>query len=126
MNRAHSPHVNADGALPRLQPRDWILIGLVLASWVATALAGPIRQPQAYYLFADRRAMLGIPNFCDVTTNLPFLFIGLAGWAWGFTERARALNWSNAKPLSLKKQTRIARPPSTTLIVTPAPVRPAL
>ncbi len=40
----------------------------------------PIPQDPAYYLFADDRAMLSIPNFWNVLTNLPFMFIG----TWGF------------------------------------------
>jgi len=39
----------------------------------------PIRQPQEYYQFADRRALLAIPNFFDVTTNLAFLVVGILG-----------------------------------------------
>jgi hypothetical protein len=39
----------------------------------------PIPQPQAYYNFADRRTLLGIPNFFDVTTNLGFLLVGVEG-----------------------------------------------
>ncbi len=90
-----SPVPDAGGSPGRapflLRARDGCLLALVAVSVVATVLVGPIRLPQAYYLFADRRAMLGIPNFCDVTTNVPFLFIGLAGLAWAFGARARAL-----------------------------------
>lgn len=38
-----------------------------------------IAQPQSYHLFADRRSFLGIPNFGDVVSNLPFAAIGLWG-----------------------------------------------
>lgn len=75
----------------RYPVRHLVLLALVAVSWVALFLVGPIRQPQAYYRFADQRAMLGIPNFCDVTTNLPFLFIGLAGLGWGWSARSRDL-----------------------------------
>jgi hypothetical protein len=46
-----------------------------------------ISQPQSYHLFADRRSFLGIPNFGDVVSNLPFAAIG----AWGliFLVRSR-------------------------------------
>ncbi len=42
---------------------------------------------QDYHNFADRRAFLGIPNFADVASNLPFLFFGL--WGLLVTLRAR-------------------------------------
>lgn len=39
----------------------------------------PIRQDQAYHRFADTREVLGIPNFQNVVSNLPFLLVGVAG-----------------------------------------------
>jgi hypothetical protein len=51
---------------------------LVMATLVLILL-GPIPQDQAYHRFEDSRTILGIPNFFDVITNLPFLFIGLLG-----------------------------------------------
>jgi hypothetical protein len=38
-----------------------------------------IPQPQSYHSFADQRSLLGIPNFGDVASNLPFAVIGLLG-----------------------------------------------
>jgi hypothetical protein len=38
-----------------------------------------IPQPQSYHSFADHRSWLGIPNFGDVVSNLPFAVIGLLG-----------------------------------------------
>jgi hypothetical protein len=40
---------------------------------------GPIPQDPAYHAFADGRTILGIPNFGDVVTNLPFVILGLLG-----------------------------------------------
>ena len=42
-------------------------------------LARPIPQPQNYHLFADRRSILGIPNFWNVVSNLPFAVVGVLG-----------------------------------------------
>src|SRR6516164_7835861 len=39
----------------------------------------PIGQDPSYHLFADRRQFLGIPNFANVVSNIPFLLIGLFG-----------------------------------------------
>lgn len=45
----------------------------------ASSLLPRIPQPQAYHLFADRRGFLGIPNFGDVVSNIPFAAIGIWG-----------------------------------------------
>lgn len=39
----------------------------------------PISQDRAYHGFVDRRRFLGVPNFNDVASNLPFLAVGLRG-----------------------------------------------
>lgn len=36
-------------------------------------------QPQSYHAFADARTLLGVPNFWNVISNLPFLLVGVAG-----------------------------------------------
>ena len=41
-----------------------------------------IHQPLAYHHFADTRTLLGVPNFWNVLSNLPFLIVGIAGLAW--------------------------------------------
>lgn len=61
-------------------------LGILAAGSAGFALAPlllpPIAQPLAYHDFADKRTLLGIPHALDVVTNLPFLFIGLAGLAF--------------------------------------------
>jgi len=32
------------------------------------------------YAFADQRTLLGIPNFANVVSNLPFAIVGVLGW----------------------------------------------
>lgn len=39
----------------------------------------PIAQDLTYHQFKDQRTLLGLPNFLNVVTNLPFLLVGLAG-----------------------------------------------
>jgi hypothetical protein len=39
----------------------------------------PIPQDLNYHAFADQRTMLGVPNFLNVASNLPFLVVGLLG-----------------------------------------------
>ena len=45
------------------------------------AIVDPVPQDPAYHLFADTRSMLGIANFWNVMTNLPFLVVGIYGLA---------------------------------------------
>lgn len=42
----------------------------------------PFAQPAGYHDFADKRLCLGVPNFGNVITNLPFLVVGLLGIRW--------------------------------------------
>lgn len=50
-----------------------IAAGILLFSFPA------VPQDQGYHNFADHRAMLGIPNFLNVISNLPFFLSGVFG-----------------------------------------------
>lgn len=54
-----------------------VLIAVVVA--VVMFFAGPIPQDPSYHLFADTRKLMGISNFWNVASNLPFLVVGLLG-----------------------------------------------
>jgi hypothetical protein len=56
-----------------------VFFGLMAISLAALLLLPPILQDQSYHQFADQRTMLGIPNFWNVISNLPFLAVGVAG-----------------------------------------------
>ena len=56
-----------------------IMILLTLGLVVFLVLAPPLHQDTRYHSFADQRVFFGIPNFCDVVSNLPFLIVGLLG-----------------------------------------------
>ncbi len=58
--------------------RGRLLLLLTIGCALAAVLVTPMAQPQAYHQFADSRAWLGVPNFQNVASNLPFLFAG--GW----------------------------------------------
>ncbi len=59
-----------------------LAVGIVAALAIVVAfLLDPIAQDPAYHDFADKRALFGVPNFWNVTTNLPFLIAGLFGLA---------------------------------------------
>lgn len=55
------------------------LLGLMAVSLAVLLLLPPIAQDQDYHDFADQRVLLGIPNFWNVTSNLPFVAVGAAG-----------------------------------------------
>jgi hypothetical protein len=61
------------------------LVGLIILAVVtillfsSLALIPRIPQPLSYHNFADQRPWLGIPNFGNVISNLPFAVFGLIG-----------------------------------------------
>jgi hypothetical protein len=67
--------------LKNLDPRRplGILLGTGVLTIVALLLVPPIAQNSAYHLFADQTTCLGVPNFWNVMSNLPFVLIGIAG-----------------------------------------------
>ena len=62
-----------------------VIIGLLLPR---------IPQPQSYHVFADQRSYLGIPNFGNVVSNLPFAAVGL----WGLVFLLRSNREPGPKP----------------------------
>lgn len=57
-----------------------LLIGVGIAAVVAVALVDAVPQDPSYHQFADQTGMFGVPNFLNVASNLPFLFVGILGW----------------------------------------------
>jgi hypothetical protein len=58
--------------------------GLIFLAIGIAVLAGvlflpPVHQDPSYHSFADRREILGVPNFWNVVSNIPFLIAGLLG-----------------------------------------------
>jgi hypothetical protein len=60
-----------------------LFFGLMAASLAALFLLRPIHQDQGYHRFADERILFGVPNFCNVVSNLPFVAVGAVG-LWQF------------------------------------------
>jgi hypothetical protein len=59
--------------------RQALLLAVAGAALVAAFFVDRIPQDPAYHAFLDGRTMLGVPNFWNVATNLPFVAVGLAG-----------------------------------------------
>ena len=56
-----------------------LLVALTIIIAIAAAFAPRFPQPLSYHQFADARTMLGIADFENVISNLPFAIFG----AWG-------------------------------------------
>lgn len=60
--------------------RTFALGAFVLATTGAVfVFVAAVPQDPAYHQFSDTRRLLGIPNFWNVASNLPFLLVGAAG-----------------------------------------------
>jgi len=58
-------------------PALFVAVAVVVA--ITAFLLPPIPLPHAYHDFADQRTFLGVPNFGNVASNLPFAIVGLWG-----------------------------------------------
>ena len=66
-----------------------LLILVAVAVTFIALLFPPIPQPLSYHNFADQRSWLGIPNFGDVISNIPFAVVGIWGLIFLFSPRGR-------------------------------------
>ncbi|HAA93698.1 MAG TPA: alkaline phytoceramidase [Rhodospirillaceae bacterium] len=66
-----------------------ILIGLFVAMFAGALMLSPLPVDPNYHNFADQRSCLGIPNFADVASNLPFGVLGVMGLVLVFGRRGR-------------------------------------
>ena len=57
-------------------------LAMALAAALGLLLCKTIAQAAGYHAFHDDRALLGIPNILNVSSNLPFVVIGLMGLKW--------------------------------------------
>src|SRR5256885_318934 len=60
----------------------WPFLALAVAVGIAALFVPRTPQPLSYHQFTDRRSWLGIPNFGDVVSNIPFLVAGFWGLAF--------------------------------------------
>jgi hypothetical protein len=64
--------------MPRSKAPVLLLAPAIVVAIIALLLP-PIPQPLSYHQFADQRPWLGIPNFGDVASNIPFAIVGIWG-----------------------------------------------
>ncbi len=74
--------------------RDCLLASLVIITLVALIFIEPISQDLSYHQFADKRTILGVNNFFDVASNLPFLITGLLGISYLYRNWGVSSSWS--------------------------------
>ena len=71
--------------------RIWLLILIAIALAALALYFSPITQSRNFYDYADQRTWLGIPNFGNVISNLPFLLVGILGLKQFCTHHTYAL-----------------------------------
>jgi ceramidase len=76
---SNGPAALSLSSLTHHRSRVLLLVSVVIFGVVAVIAHGPIPQTPGYHAFADQRRLLGIPNFWNVASNLPFLVVGLVG-----------------------------------------------
>jgi hypothetical protein len=58
-----------------------VILGLMTFSLAVLLLLPRILQNQLYHGLADTRVVLGVPNFWNVVSNIPFVLVGAVGLA---------------------------------------------
>jgi len=82
MDKTPQPHPGRTAAL--------VLLVLGPLAWLMIGHGAPILQDRGYHLFADARSCLGVANFGNVASNLPFLLTGILGMVWCWRKRSGA------------------------------------
>lgn len=59
--------------------RSVAILSITVISIAVLFSLEPIAQNPAYHQFADQRSMMGVPNFWNAISNLPFLLVGIMG-----------------------------------------------
>jgi hypothetical protein len=57
----------------------WLVVAVASIVVSVVLLLPPIPQDPGYHVFADRVALVNIPNFWNVVSNLPFVLVGVLG-----------------------------------------------
>jgi len=60
---------------------------LAIFIFILLSILSPIAQDISYHDFADSRTLLALPNFWNVVSNLPFLFVGVYALTKLFTKK---------------------------------------
>jgi len=95
---SEASHGQQRGTMTRTT-RILMLSAVTVAAVVGIVFLPRIPQPLSYHNFADQRAFLGIPNFFDVASNLPFLLVGIFGLVFLLRHgKPKPLEWPDLLP----------------------------
>ncbi len=78
-------------ATPGYGAKVGVLVGAAVLAVGIASFISPIPQDPTYHLFADQRALFGIPNFANAASNIGFLIVGALGLGFLLGERGRAM-----------------------------------
>ena len=98
---SHGTNQHQTGAVMRRDLRIVILVAVTLAAIALAASMAPIAQDPTYHRFADSRGCVGIPNFLNVVSNVPFLLVGIWGLLVVFDRRTAYLASSERWPYTI-------------------------
>ena len=70
-----------------------LIIVIFLPIILMYAFLGPLAQSLAYHSFVDQSPNLGIPNFHNVISNIPFLIFAMIGLTQYFQRKSHNLAW---------------------------------
>ena len=62
-----------------IDKRHFLFLTIMLSAIIVMVFLPAIPQDVHYHEFADQRTLLGVPNFFNVISNLPYLLFGLMG-----------------------------------------------
>lgn len=63
-----------------------IIFGIAATAILALFVTDPVPQDPEYHEFADQRLLFGIPAFWNVISNIPYVFIAIAGIVFTLTK----------------------------------------
>lgn len=72
----------------KLRGKEIVILVLTSITLIGIFKITPISQPPEFHLFADTRTLLGVRNFLNVFSNLPFLFTSIYGFTFVNTGRS--------------------------------------
>lgn len=93
--------------------RPWLIFAIALGCVVGVMLLRPVARDLNYHFFADQETWLGVSNFWNVVSNLPFVAAGLFGfWRRPLAVSARLVpgyvspGWSWSRPTAASRPSR--------------------
>jgi len=72
----------AEIARVKRMPGAFGMLAVAAVALLALAFLPPLPEPRQFQGFVDQRTFFGIANFMNVVSNLPFLFVGIYGFAF--------------------------------------------